>query len=202
VLWVAPQKQHQVRPLVTSHGYSLGFRGEFLWQGTADVTPWLTATASLAFLEALGPADVVKYNHGLVKQAVHVLTKAWGPGLAVLGIGADGSTAGMAAVQLPAGLSVPAGTMAAAATEATGTTAAAAARGGSCSSQEPLPYTPAGAAALNLLLRHDHHIEVPVACMEGRLFVRISAQVYNRLGDYQRLAEVVSSMRTAGGVAS
>jgi hypothetical protein len=38
--------------------------------------------------------------------------------------------------------------------------------------------------------------------MEGRLFVRISAQVYNRLGDYQRLAEVVSSMRTAGGVAS
>jgi hypothetical protein len=32
LLWVHPSRQDEVRPLVCSHGYGLGFRGEFLWQ--------------------------------------------------------------------------------------------------------------------------------------------------------------------------
>jgi hypothetical protein len=31
-LWATPEAQRGLRPLVTSHGYGLGFRGEFMWQ--------------------------------------------------------------------------------------------------------------------------------------------------------------------------
>jgi len=36
----------------------------------------------------------------------------------------------------------------------------------------------------------EHHIEVPVVAIEGRHWVRISAQVYNELSDYEVLARV------------
>ena len=39
------------------------------------------------------------------------------------------------------------------------------------------------------------HIQVPVACAEGKLWVRISAQIYNRTEEYERLAAAVEGMR-------
>lgn len=36
--------------------------------------------------------------------------------------------------------------------------------------------------------------QVPVACMEGKLWVRISAQYYNTLEDYQALADAVRDL--------
>lgn len=38
----------------------------------------------------------------------------------------------------------------------------------------------------------DHFIEVPIKCINGVLYVRISAHVYNELEDYSRLAKVLS----------
>jgi isopenicillin-N epimerase len=37
-------------------------------------------------------------------------------------------------------------------------------------------------------LLHERRVEVPVIPIDGRLFVRISAQVYNELSDYEALA--------------
>lgn len=37
--------------------------------------------------------------------------------------------------------------------------------------------------------------QVPIACWGGRLWVRISAQLYNELADYQRLADAVCELR-------
>ena len=37
--------------------------------------------------------------------------------------------------------------------------------------------------------------QVPIACWGGRLWVRISAQLYNELADYQRLADAVRELR-------
>ena len=39
-------------------------------------------------------------------------------------------------------------------------------------------------------LLHEHNIEVPIHAIGGRLWVRISAQVYNELSDYEALARV------------
>jgi selenocysteine lyase/cysteine desulfurase len=48
-------------------------------------------------------------------------------------------------------------------------------------------------------LRGTHSIEVPVACAAGRLWCRVSAQVYNELGDYERLADAVAQLAASGG---
>ncbi len=61
----------------------------------------------------------------------------------------------------------------------------------------PLPVRePASAEAVarwRLTLLKEHNIEVPIHAINGRLWVRISAQVYNELSDYEALARVFSA---------
>jgi isopenicillin-N epimerase len=56
----------------------------------------------------------------------------------------------------------------------------------------PLPVdTPANEISVahwRLKLLREHHVEVPVIDIDGRLWVRISAQVYNEIADYHALA--------------
>ena len=61
----------------------------------------------------------------------------------------------------------------------------------------PLPgYPPnkANALALHTLLREDFDIEVPVYFWSGSLWFRISAQIYNILGEYRAFAEVIRQL--------
>ena len=51
-----------------------------------------------------------------------------------------------------------------------------------------LPGTPAGAQAVHDGLWQKYHIEVPIMALNETLWVRISAQIYNDLDDYERLA--------------
>lgn len=51
--------------------------------------------------------------------------------------------------------------------------------------------------ALQELLHHAHRIEVPVKCLEGRLYVRLSAHVYNHLEEYARLATAIRKMSSS-----
>lgn len=43
-------------------------------------------------------------------------------------------------------------------------------------------------------LHHEFAIEVPIKCLENRLYVRLSAHVYNTPKDYQRLAHVMKTL--------
>ncbi|MBI3140446.1 MAG: aminotransferase class V-fold PLP-dependent enzyme, partial [Rhodocyclales bacterium] len=56
----------------------------------------------------------------------------------------------------------------------------------------PLPVAEAGseeaAKRWRRKLLEEHRVEVPVFAIEGRLWVRLSAQVYNELADYEALA--------------
>jgi isopenicillin-N epimerase len=168
--------------------------------GTSDFTAWLAAPACIALQQALGTARITAYNHGLAKAAAAMLLRAWGT-RGVLGIAADGSTAGMVAIELPWPLAIDSG-----------------GNGGGCEQQPQvrlavhgvvqqqqqqsqlqdvggLPPTADDAGALNLALRTRHAIEVPVACIDGVLWVRISAQVYNHMADYERLRDVIGGMK-------
>lgn len=178
LLWVDRSQQSRVRPCVTSHGYRLGFRAEFLWPGTADLTGWLAVPACLAVLHALQLPRVMRHNHGLARRAALMLQAAWGT-TQQLGVGADGATAGMVAVQLPWPLALPLPQ------DGGGDEAAAAAP------------TAAHAAALNRHLREAGRVEVPVACVAGSLWARISAQVYNSMADYERLKDAVLALVVA-----
>jgi isopenicillin-N epimerase len=57
----------------------------------------------------------------------------------------------------------------------------------------PLPAragtTPEQAVALRDRLLFDHAIEAPVHAFRGRLYVRVSAQIYNDLADIDALAD-------------
>lgn len=54
-----------------------------------------------------------------------------------------------------------------------------------------LPSDHDAARALNVRLWERHRIEVPIFAFADRLWVRISAQVYNELSEYERLAEAL-----------
>ncbi|KAI8473176.1 MAG: PLP-dependent transferase [Monoraphidium minutum] len=192
-LWAARRRQAGLRPLVTSHGCGLGFRGEFLWAGTTDPTPWLCVPACLAAVERLGGfAAVAAYNHALVCAAAELLRARWGVREPALGARRDGGgTAGLAAVALPAPLLAPPPP------DGDGAPAAAGAGGGGGGGL--LPCTPEGAQRLQRHLRAAWRVEVPVACVEGRLWCRVSAQVYNTLPQYEKLAEAVAQLRPPPG---
>jgi isopenicillin-N epimerase len=42
-------------------------------------------------------------------------------------------------------------------------------------------------------LHYQHRIEVPIKCLEGRLYVRISAHVYNEISEYYKLIKIINS---------
>jgi isopenicillin-N epimerase len=54
-----------------------------------------------------------------------------------------------------------------------------------------VPATWESAAAIHDYLWQDHRIEIPVPVFNGRIWVRISAQIYNQIGDYRRLADAL-----------
>jgi len=56
------------------------------------------------------------------------------------------------------------------------------------------PATWAAATALNNTLWESHRIEVPIRALDGHLWVRISAQIYNTPDDYGALAAAVSAL--------
>ncbi|MBF2096903.1 MAG: aminotransferase class V-fold PLP-dependent enzyme, partial [Gloeomargaritaceae cyanobacterium C42_A2020_066] len=58
---------------------------------------------------------------------------------------------------------------------------------------EPWHGRPHLAQAIHDQLLHRYRIEVPIVPFGDRLWLRISAQVYNHLGEYERLAEVFTA---------
>mmetsp|Transcript_40342 Transcript_40342/g.111120 ORF Transcript_40342/g.111120 Transcript_40342/m.111120 type:complete len:348 (+) Transcript_40342:469-1512(+) len=164
VLYVDPQHQEWVKPLVISHGFGSDFVSGFYWSGLTDFSSWLALDAALAFWESVGFSQARLYAHSLVRDAAEELAEAWGTRL-----GADPDLFGpMSLVELPL---LPAFGM-----------------------QEPLQYEHAEMWQNALFHRK---IEVPVKALSGRLYVRISAHIYNEMEDYAVLRDVV--LRLAAG---
>jgi isopenicillin-N epimerase len=149
-LWASKAQQPATRPLAISHGYGDGFRAEFEWTGTRDVTPALATPAAIDFHEALGGAALMTRNSALVREAAGMLAGRWRTELT----GPSDAFAAMATVRLPL-----------------------AGEGSS-----------ARANALMRELADRHQIGAAVIVLEGALWVRVAAQAYNEIADYERLA--------------
>jgi isopenicillin-N epimerase len=98
-LWVRPDRQAGVHPLVISHHLGEGFSREFGWQGTRDVSAWLSVPRALQFMAELGWDGIMGHNHAMARWVQQMLCKAWG----VTPISpADGSMLGsMASIPMP-----------------------------------------------------------------------------------------------------
>lgn len=96
-LWAAKTVQPLTHPLAISHGYGQGFRGEFEWTGTRDVTAALAAPAALDFHARLGGPQLMARNAALARDAAAMLARRWDTALT----GAIDCFAAMATIRLP-----------------------------------------------------------------------------------------------------
>jgi isopenicillin-N epimerase len=76
-LWVRPDRQAGIHPAVVSHDWGSGLAAEFNWQGTRDISAWLSVPRAMAFMAELGWEKVQAHNHALAVWAHQMLQKAW-----------------------------------------------------------------------------------------------------------------------------
>ena len=173
-LYVRPDRQPEVRPVVVSHGANSPRRDrsrfllEFDWMGTDDPTPALCVPEALRFMDALLPggwSELRARNRALALQARSRLCEA----LEVPQPAPEDMIGSLAAVPLPPG---------------------------NWLSASPLYTDP-----LQQTLLERWNIEVPIVpwpAAPARL-VRISAQAYNAPEQYERLAAALRALCVEGG---
>ena len=76
-LWVHPDHQHDIHPSIVSNYYPQGFRPEFDWQGTRDITAWLSVPAAIKFYDQFGWDNVRRHNVELTRYMRELLCNAW-----------------------------------------------------------------------------------------------------------------------------
>lgn len=171
-LYVREDRQEAIQPAVISHGYNTrragrsAFHDRFDWQGTGDVTSWLCAGDAIRWCASLFGGDLralMEHNHQLAAAGRGLLC-------ASLSIEPPCPTAmlgSMATLPLPARFQP----------------------GDGSSSAVIAHFDPDQAR----LFREDR-IEVPFLRWGAppRRWLRISAQAYNSLDDYTRLAEALA----------
>lgn len=184
-LWVRRDRQAIIKPLVVSHAANSPRtdRSYFIqaadWTGTLDPTPYLCMPAALDYMDSLLPGGwpaLMAANHRLVLQARDLLCQA----LRTAPLAPDELLGSMAAIRLPDELDPPPPTVD--------------------------PAAPAGATYGQDELRNEllgrYRIEVPVYLWPPvpqtdrptMRLLRVSAQVYNRLADYERLAQALHDL--------
>ena len=167
-------RQQGLHPATISHGYNTPragrspFHDEFDWQGTLDLTAWLTVPAAIRFCESLMPGGwpaLMRHNHELVIAARRLLCER-------LGVDPpcpDAMLGSMATLPLPFALQE----------KNAGESRAVIAR-----------FDP-----LQSMLLEQHRIEIPIVRWgaPARRWFRISAHAYNSPAEYERLADALAA---------
>ncbi|ACK71345.1 aminotransferase class V [Gloeothece citriformis PCC 7424] len=158
-LYVRPDKQELIRPLIISHGANSPrsdrsfFRLEFDWMGTDDPTAYLSVPKAIQFMGSLLPQgwpDVWKHNHQLVLEARNLLAQTLQVSLPC----PDEMIGSMASISL-----------------------------------ENIALS--GELLYNRMLK-EFKIEVPtVPWKSNQKYIRISAQIYNTIEQYEYLSEIL-----------
>lgn len=165
-LYVHPDRRAGLHPLSISHGYRPAgdFEGEFMWTGTYDPTPWLSVPTALDTL-----AGLVDGGWPAIRAQNRALALKGRRIVAdALGVALpcpDSMIGSMASLWLP---------------DAT----------------ERLADVVLPLDATQTRLWDEHRIEVPIVPWPAwpRRLLRISAQIYNDVGDYARLASALAGM--------
>ncbi len=174
VLWVAPSHQQSLRPVVVSHAHHHGLSSAFVWDGCRDYGSLLALPAVIAQWQVLNRNGVCDaYRRTLLDAAVSLCAREW---RSVWCTPPD-MRGPMALVELPQRV-CERFKAAGAAIDAN------------------------AAATVQNALHRSFHVEAPVKCLNGRLFLRLSAHIYNTLQHYRSVADAVLCYAAEeGGVA-
>lgn len=197
VLWASPAARADLRPVVVSHNTGCGFTSDFIWDGCRDYAPVLVIPQTLRWWAAVGLSRAVAYMHDMLATGVAVLLDAWQTHTLVP---MAMSAPTMSLVRLPADF------------YPSSAAAQSLQNGSSTASRHKLdietllarrpPSDDGPASSADAKEWQDalfqRHVECPVKCIQGRLYVRISAHVYNMRADYVRLAHAVTNILGAG----
>ena len=182
-MWISERARATLRPAIVSHGFDVALPGAestaargdrvhsaFAWDGCRDYAALLTTPSALRIWTSVLPPPHA-YTTALLRDATALLLEEWQS--AAWRISAGEAADGPAVPRLPAPpMSLVPLPALVAGTPTTG-----------CTDKQ--------AFQVQEWLHHKHRIEAPVKCVQGRLFVRISAHVYNSLDDYRHLARIV-----------
>lgn len=155
------------QPAVISHGIDDGYHSRFLWDGCRDYSAALSVPAVLDYWQEKGIDTVQAQIRAKLHSAVHLLATAWHNNTD------DSSPPSSSCTLAPLSLHSP--MMALVKLP---------------DSVQLDPSTSDDAKAVQDYL-HDQKIEVPIKCIRGILYVRISSHVYNDLSEYERLAAAI-----------
>ena len=169
-LYVRPDRQEGLRPLVISHGANRPLRGrtrfqaEFAWLGTGDPTPALSFAKAVKYMATLLPGgwdELRARNRGLVLAAREMLAGRLGLDLPC----PEAMVGSIATLILP-------------------------------DAKDDERTFIFDADPLQAALREKHGVEVPVFAWPAppKRLLRISAQLYNEPRDYERLAEGLAEL--------
>ncbi|TMW61967.1 hypothetical protein Poli38472_009460 [Pythium oligandrum] len=167
---VAATRKAEIAPRVISHGFFDGYQSAFMWQGLQDYSPWLALPKCIEYWHHQDISRCRSYMHLLIQEATELLYMSWrmADALEQAKTFPAHKRHAMRLVRLPSTtiFGVPT----------------------NCTTQA---NTSADAKHIQDTLHHVHRIEVPVKCIEGQLYARISGHVYNHLGQYERLAQAI-----------
>jgi isopenicillin-N epimerase len=147
----------QLHPTTVSNLYGSGFPSEFDWQGTRDYSAWLSLTAALDFLTAIGVERYRDYLRQQTALAARLMGECWKVALPAP------PSAFAAMVTLPFNVRL----------------------------RQADRATEEDARHWHDVLWNEHRIEVPVFALRHRLWIRLSAQVYNDASDVLALANAI-----------
>jgi isopenicillin-N epimerase len=76
-LWANDATRARIHPATVSHFLDQGFDAEFDWQGTRDISAWLTVPDAIALWRSIGAADVRRHNRDLARWVGRLLRDRW-----------------------------------------------------------------------------------------------------------------------------
>ncbi len=175
LLVVASEQRAGVEPLVVSWEQQHGFPRAQEFAGTLDYTAWLAAPAGVHLLRTLDAERIRAHNADLVDAGQRLVAAA------------------VAALWPRSAAAVPTRALLELAQEGR--------LGDRPVSMRLVPLPPgvaadrASAIALRTRLATEHAVEVALDVWRGQGFLRLSAQIYNRVEDYDRLCRALAAVR-------
>jgi isopenicillin-N epimerase len=171
MLWVRPELRQQILPSVVSHGFTepepRRFQAMFDWTGTSDPTAWLCLGRTLEFMGSLLPGgwrQLREENHRLALQARDTLCAA----LACPRPAPDELIGSMASIPLRPGKPEPA--------------------------DAELPAHRSPDPLYRELSRRGFEVVIANWPAKPARVLRVSAQLYNTLDEYERLAQALQEL--------